>query len=161
VFFIAHGRRALVHVRVTARPTAAWVWRQLLAATAWGREPGYLLRDRDAVYGRDCSSKAHALGIRARLTPFRAPRANASAERVIRTLRREGLDHVLVVKEQHLQAVLQEYVGSYNTERPHRSLTLLPPRPSARTPQDPGAKPGHVIARPVLGGPHHVYERAA
>jgi hypothetical protein len=57
--------------------------------------------------------------------------------------------------------VLQEYVLYYNTERPHRSLTLLPPRPSVRPPQDPGAKPGSVIVRPVLGGLRHVYERAA
>src|SRR5262249_39987427 len=79
VFFITHDRRELVHFRVTAHPTAAWVWRQLLEATSWGREPRYLLRDRDAVYGRDFSSKAHAFGIRALLTPFRAPRANAIA----------------------------------------------------------------------------------
>jgi putative transposase len=77
------------------------------------------------------------------------------------SLRQECLDHVLVVNEQHLQAVLREYVGYYNTERPHRSLTLLPPRPSARTPQDPGARPGRVIVRPILGGLHHVCERAA
>jgi transposase InsO family protein len=103
-FFITHDRRELVHCRATALPTAAWVWRQLLEATARGRQPAYLLPDRDAVYGRDFPSRARALGIRTLLTPFRAPRANAIAERVIRTLRTECPDHVLVVNERHLAA---------------------------------------------------------
>jgi transposase InsO family protein len=115
----------------------------------------------DAVYGGDFVARATGLGIEIVLTPFRAPKANAIAERVIRTFRRECLDHVLIVNEEHLQAVLQEYVGYYNAERPHRSLMLTPPRPSARTSHRPGASPGHVVVRPILGGLHHVYERAA
>jgi transposase InsO family protein len=164
LLFISHDRRELVHVRVTAHPTAAWVWRQLLEATAWRRQPKYLLRDRDSVYGRDFVTKAQRLGIDALLTPFRAPRANALAERVIRTLRQECLDHVLIFDERHLETVLAEYVRYSNTERPHRSLTLMPPRPSAPsapTSHVPGASPGHVVVRPTLGGLHHVYERAA
>jgi transposase InsO family protein len=93
VFFVTHDRRELVHVRVTAHPTAVWVWRQLVEATAWGRQPRYLLRDRDAVYGRDFPRRAQVLGIHTLLTPFRAPRANALAERVVRTLRQECLDY--------------------------------------------------------------------
>src|SRR5262249_25516273 len=85
LFFITHDRRELVHCRVTAHPTAAWVWRQLIEATAWGRQPRHLLRNRDAVYGRDFARRAQALGIHTLLTPFGAPRANAIAERVIRT----------------------------------------------------------------------------
>jgi transposase InsO family protein len=161
LLFISHDRRALVHVRATGHPTAAWVWQQLVEATPWGRCPKYLVRDRDAVYGRDFVARARGRGIETLLTPFRAPKANAIAERVIRTLRRECLDHVLIVNEEHLQAVLQEYIGYYNTERPHRSLTLMPPRPSARTSHLQGASPGHVVVRPILGGLHHVYERAA
>jgi putative transposase len=161
VFFITHDRRELVHFRITAYPTAAWVWRQLIEAIAWSRQPKYLLRDRDAVSGRDFPTRAQELGIRTLLAPFRAPRANAVAERVIRTLRQECLDHVLVLGERHLQAVLQEYVAYYNTQRPHRSLALEPPLRRGPVPSDPTAPPGRVVARPVLGGLHHVYQRAA
>jgi putative transposase len=161
LFFITHDRRELVHVCVTAHPTAAWVWRQLIEATAWGRRPRYVLRDRDAVYGRAFAAQAAALGIDTLLTPFRAPRANAIAERVIRTLRTECLDHVLVFDERHLQRVLQEYVAYYNTDRPHRSLGLRPPLPGAPPLRAPSGSPGRVVARPVLGGLHHVYHRAA
>jgi putative transposase len=159
--FITHDRRELVHCRVTAHPTAAWVWRQLIEATPWGRQPRYLLRDRDAVYGRDFPRRAEALGIRTLLTPFRAPRANAIAERVIRTLRTECLDHVLVLHERHLERVLREYVAYYNTARPHRSLGLVPPLPGAPPPRASNAPPGRIVARPVLGGLHHVYQHAA
>jgi putative transposase len=158
LFFVTHDRRELVHFRVTAHPTAAWVWRQLLEATAWGRQPKHLLRDRDAVYGRDFIVKAQRLGIHTLLTPFQAPRANAIAERVIRTLRAECLDHVLILNAPHLERLLAEYVRYYNEARPHRSLELAPPRPAARGPGDPT---GLVVARPVLGGLHHVYTRAA
>jgi transposase InsO family protein len=161
VFFITHDRRELVHVRVTAHPTAAWIWRQLLEATAWGHQPRYVVRDRDAVYGRDFATRARALGIETLLTPFRSPRANAVAEWVIRTLRQECLDHVLILNERHLEAVLQEYVAFYNTERPHRSLALEAPLPSGTVRPAPSGPPGRVVARPVLGGLHHVYQRAA
>jgi len=73
--FVSHARRELVHLNVTANPTAAWVWRQLIAATPWGRAPRYLVRDRDAVYGRDFVPRARRLGIEPLLTPIRAPRA--------------------------------------------------------------------------------------
>jgi transposase InsO family protein len=161
LFFITHDRRELVYARVTAHPTTAWVWRQLIEATAWGRRPKYLLRDRDAVYGRAFASQVQALGINTLLAPFRAPRANAVAERVIRTLRQECLDHVLVLNERHLERVLQEYAGYYNTERPHRSLALVPPLSSAPAMPIPVTPPGRIVARPVLGGLHHAYKRAA
>jgi transposase InsO family protein len=161
VFFITHDRRELVHFRVTAHPTAAWVWRQLIEATAWGRRPRYVLRDRDAVYGRDFATRAHGVGIETLLTPIRSPKANAVAERVIRTLRTECLDHLLVLNERHLEAVLREYLAYYNTERPHRGLALEPPLRRGPVPSDPTAPPGQVVARPVLGGLHHVYQRAA
>jgi transposase InsO family protein len=152
---IAHGRRDLVHLSVTAHPTAAWVWRQLVEATAWGRRPRFLLRDRDAVYGGDFAERAAALGIETLLAPVRAPKANAVAERVIGTLRRECLDHLLVLSERHLRKVLAEYICYYNCDRPHRTLHLQAPRPRAVTAEGP------IRARPVLNGLHHVYERAA
>ena len=117
----------------------------------------YLLRDRDRVYGGDFVPRATAVGIQTLLTPFRAPKANAIAERVVRTLRTECLDHVLILNERHLRSVLAEYVAYYNRDRPHRSLALEPPLPMGRSP----AARGEVRSRPVLGGLHHVYHRAA
>ena len=110
LFFITHGRRELVHTAVTARSTAAWVWRQLMEATPWGHQPKHLIRDRDRVYGGDFVQRTEVMGIDTLLTPFRAPRANAIAERVVRTLRSECLDHVLILNERHLRTVLREYV---------------------------------------------------
>jgi transposase InsO family protein len=153
--FIAHGRRELVHVNVTANPTAAWVWRQLIEATPWGQKPRHLLRDRDAVYGRDFRQRARRIGIDAIATPVRSPRANAIAERVIGTLRRECLDHMIVLNEQHLTSVLAEFVRDYNRDRPQRTLRLQPPEVKPRP------VTGPIRSRPVLNGLHHVYERAA
>ena len=79
----------------------------------------------------------------------------------MRTLRNECLDHMLILNEQHLRAVLAEYVAYYNADRPHRSLGLAPPLPSVHAPTAPGAAAGRVISRPVLGGLHHTYARAA
>src|SRR5881227_815556 len=122
--FIAHGRRELVHVNVTANPTAAWVWRQLIEATPWGHKPRHLLRDRDAVYGRDFRQRARRLGIDSIVTPIRSPCANAVVERIIGTLRRECLDHLIILDEQHLRSILTEFVRYYNEDRPHRTLGL-------------------------------------
>jgi putative transposase len=153
--FIAHGRRELVHVNVTANPTAAWIWRQLIEATPWGTKPRHLLHDRDRVYGRDFRLRAGRIGIDAIVTPIHAPKANAIVERVIGTLRRECLDHLIVLDEQHLSRVLREFVAYYNQERAHRTLGLQTPEPSERP------LIGPIRSRPVLNGLHHVYERAA
>jgi transposase InsO family protein len=155
LLFVSHARRELVHLNVTASPTAAWTWHQLVAATPWGRAPRYLVRDRDAVHGHDFAPRARGLGIETVPTPIWAPWANAIAERLVGTLRRECLDHLVIVNEAHLRAVLAEFVRYYNAERPHRTLNLETPMPVAR------ARAGPVRSRPVLGGLHHVYERAA
>jgi transposase InsO family protein len=89
------------------------------------------------------------------LTPIRAPRANAVAERMVRTFRNECFDHLIVLNERHLRAVRAEFVRFYNRDRPHRTLGLHPPRPAPRL------ATGPVRAAPVLGGMHHAYERAA
>jgi putative transposase len=153
--FIAHGRRELTHVNVTANPNAAWVWRQVIEATPWGHKPRHLLHDRDRVYGRDFGERARRIGIDAIVTPIHEPTTNAIVERVIGTLRRECLDHIVVLNEQHLASVLRDFVTYYNQERPHRTLGLqtpeLKPRPVA----------GPIRSRPVLNGLHHIYERAA
>ena len=155
LFFIRHDRRELIHFNVTASPTAAWVWRQLIEATPWGRHPRYLIHDRDAVYGRDMDARLAKLGIIGLRTPVRAPRANSIAERVVRSIRTEVLDHVIIINERHLHAILTEYVNYYYVDRPHRSLGLQSP-----VPQSP-SRDGPVVRRPVLGGLHHVYARAA
>jgi len=155
LLFISHERREVVHLNVTAHPTAGWVWQQLREATPWGRQPRYLIRDRDSVYGGHFVRHARQLGIETLLTPFRAPKANAIAERVVRSIRNECLDHLIVLNEAHLRLVLAEFVRYYNLERPHRSLRLTPPVPVPRT------RAGPVRSRSVLGGLHHVYERAA
>jgi putative transposase len=155
LFFVGHGRRELLHFRVTAHPTAAWVWQQVINATPWGRSPRYLLRDRDRVYGSDFGAKLKGLGIEQVLTPVRAPKANAVAERLVGTFRRECLDHVLIVNEPHLHALLEAFTDYYNRQRPHRTLHLEPPVPTART------ATGTIRSWPVLGGLHHCYDRAA
>jgi transposase InsO family protein len=141
-------------------PNAPWIpWTLFeLDSLRWllaGRAPRYLIRDRDAVYGRDFVPRARRAGIETVLTPIRAPRANAVAERLVGTLRRECLDRLVIVNEAHLRAVLTELVRFYNRERPHRALRLETPVPVVRSPT------GVIRANPVLGGLHHVYERAA
>jgi hypothetical protein len=153
--FVAHGRRELLHVTATAHPTAARGWRPRIDAPPWGRPPRSLRRDRDRVDGGDVVHRAKRLGIGTVLAPLRAPRATASAERVIGTLRRACLDHVVVGNEPHLRAVLADFACYHNTERPHRTLHPEPPPPVPR------ATTGPIHAKPVLGGVHHSYERVA
>ena len=150
-----HERRELIHLNVTANPTAAWIWRQLLEATPWGRQPAHLIHDRDASYGVDFDPKLARLGISGVRTPPRSPRANAVAERLVGSIRRELLDHVIVIGEGHLRALLTEFLDYYNHDRPHRTLSLASPLPRQRGGSGGGG------ARPVLGGLHHVYARAA
>ena len=158
-FFVSHFRRRLVHLNVTGHPTAEWVWRQLIEATPWGKQPKHLIRDRDCSYGGGFNARAARLGIEAILTPVQAPRANAVAERVVGTLRRECLDHMIIVNERHLRRVLREYLDHYNRGRPHRSLNLeTPTGPPARAGPP---ESGRIVARPVLGGLHHEYEWVA
>jgi len=155
IFFISHSSRQLVHFEVTAHPSAAWVWRQLIEATPWDRKPRYLIHDRDRVWGANFGQRASALAIKSLRTPIQAPRANSIAERWVRTARRECLDHLIPINECHLRRVLAEFVDYYNHCRPHRSLGLQAPFPK------PSATHGQIVVRPVLGGLHHVYERAA
>jgi putative transposase len=154
-FFIEHGRRRLLHVNVTAHPTADWIWSQLIQATPWGEQPRFLLRDRDASFGKGFVARARAIGIETVLSPFRCPQANGIAERMVETFRRQCLDHVIVLNERHLLRLLNEYMDHYNSWRPHRSLELTAPEPRPRMLKPNG---GRVIARPVLGGLHHEYE---
>ena|ERR1035437_5613171 len=115
----------------------------------------HLIHDRDRGWGADFGQRASGLAIKSLQTPIRAPRANSIAERWVGTARRECLDHLIPINERHLRRVLAEFVDYYNHDRPHRSLGLQAPFPSA-----PSSR-GEIIVRPVLGGLHHVYDRAA
>ena len=159
IVFIGHGRRRIMHLNVTRHPTASWVWRQLLEATPWGEQPRHLIRDRDLCYGTDFIARALRIGIHAILTPVHAPNANAVAERVIGTLRRECLDHLIVLNERHLLRVLHDYTVHDNAKRPHRTLAL--DSPDGREPQAKPNATATVVCRPVLGGLHHEYDWAA
>ena len=155
-FFIAHDRRAVVHLNVTAHPSAAWVWRQFIEATPWNTGPRYLLRDRDRCYGADFVARAKRIGIQTVLTPIATPQANGVAERLVGTLRRECLDHVIVMNERHLRHVLGEFVRHYNDARPHQALDLEVPKPGIGPP---APSHGPIVSRSVLGGLTHEYER--
>lgn len=154
-FLLRHDRREWIHFNVTASPTAAWIWRQVLEATPLGRHPQFLIHDRDAVYGANFDERLATLGIRGVRTPPRAPKANAIGERIVRTIRTECLDHVIVINEAHLRNVLAEFADYYNRERPHRSLGLESPVSRA------ARSNGRIVSRSVLGGLHHAYARAA
>ena len=157
-FLIAHDRRTVMHMNVTSHPTAQWVWRQLINATPWGTEPRFLIRDRDRAYGGDFIARARAIGIKTVLTPIATPQANAIAERFVGTMRRECLDHIIVVNERHLRHVLHDFARHYNDARPHQSLELEVPNAQPRASP---ATSGSVVSRSVLSGLTHEYEREA
>lgn len=135
------------------------MWRQLIEATPWGARPRFLLRDRDRAYGRALVERTKRLGIETILPPIAAPQANAIAERVVGTLRRECLDHPIVVNERHLRLVLAEFVRHYNEARPHRALALEIPRGERGSHQAPDAS--RVRSREILGGLLYEYELEA
>ena len=159
-FVIALGSRRVVHVGVTRHPTDAWVAQQLREATPFGQRPRYLIRDNDSKYGPAFARVAAATGIEQLRTAYRAPKQNAVCERFLGSVRRECLDHVLVLGEAHLRRILREYVAYFNTARPHQGLQQRVPDPA-----EVGAlraeNGGPVRAVPVLGGLHHTYRRVA
>src|SRR5262245_42103269 len=154
---LTHSRRRLVHLNVTEHPTAEWTARQLLEACALGEGPRYLIRDRDQVYGERFPHQAKTLGILEAVIAPHSPWQNAYAERVIGSIRRECLDHVVVIGERHLREVLSKYVDYYNRTRTHLSLTK--DAPESRSAQAPSQ--GRVIEVPRVGGLHHEYTRRA
>jgi transposase InsO family protein len=152
-----------VHVAgVTTHPDSAWVTQQARNLAIDERLSGvrFLLRDRDAKYSGPFDAVFRAEGVRIIRTPIRAPRANAFAERFVRTVRRECLDHVLIYGRRHLERVLQTYVAHYLDERPHRGLRLAVPA-GTRAPQVRGTPRTPVERRDVLGGLIHEYRWAA
>jgi len=161
-FFITElGSRQIVHVGVTRSPTDEWVAQQLREATPFGQAPKYLIRDNDAKYGPHFATVAVGTGVEVLRTPIKAPRANAICERLLGSVRRECLDHLLILSEHHLRRVLKEYVAYFNRARPHQGIgQRVPAVPKVKMGLS-GGDPGSVIALPVLGGLHHDYRRAA
>jgi transposase InsO family protein len=146
-------RRDLVWINVTANPTAEWVARQITEAFPWDEAPSYLIRDRDRIYGSVVTRRLRAMGIRDRPTAPASPWQNGFVERLIGSIKRECVDHIIVLGEMHLRRVVKSYADYYNVSRTHRSLNKDAPlhRPIERL--------GAVLSRPVLGGLHHQYCR--
>ena len=146
-------RRDLVWINVTTNPTADWIARQLTEAFPWDEGPRYLIRDRDRIYGTVVTRRLSAMGIRDKPTASASPGQNGYAERLIGSIRRECVDHVIVLGEAHLRRVLRSYARYYNDIRTHRSLDK--DAPVSRPVQRIGSIKSHVI----LGGLHHHYVR--
>jgi transposase InsO family protein len=119
---LRHQRRRLISLSVTANPTAEWIARQITDAFPWNEAPDYLIRDRDASYGRAVTRRLAAMGIRDHPTAPRSPWQNGHAERLIGSIRRECLDHIVVFGDAHLRRILADYAGYYNELRTHLSL---------------------------------------
>jgi transposase InsO family protein len=148
---LRHERRRLMSLSVTAQPVADWIARQITDAFPWDEAPDYMIRDRDASYGQAVTKRLAAMGIRD--PAARSPWQNGHAERLIGSIRRECLDHIVVFGEAHLRRILAAYAGYYNELRTHLSVGK----------DSPGRRPvqrlGQLAAQPILGGLHHHYCR--
>ncbi len=154
---LAHDRRRILHFGVTAHPTAEWTTQQLREAFPWDSAPRYLLRDRDQIFGNEFVDQLKAMGIRQVLSAPRSPWQRAYIERLIGSIRRECLDHVIVFGERSLHRTLTAYCAYYHEWRTH--LSLGKDAPQSRRIQ-PSAE-GEVVEIREVGGLHHHYERRA
>jgi putative transposase len=151
--------RRIVHFGVTAHPTDAWVAQQLREAALFGQATRFLIRDRDRKYGQTFTLVAAGSKIEILKTPYRVPKANAICERFLGSVRRESLDHMLILGESHLYRVIKEYVEYFNQARPHQGIELKIPEGNLSEMED--ERKVKIIAFPVLTGLHHDYRRAA
>ncbi len=156
VTLIAH-RRKVVHFNVTEHPTAHWTGQQIIEAFPFDSAPRYLIRDRDGIYGSQFRKRIQTIGIEEVLTAPRSPWQNAFVERMIGSIRRDCLDHIVVLNERHLKRILNAYFSYYHRWRTRLSLEM--DSPSRRPVQLAGS--GNVVQFPELGGLHHHYERIA
>jgi putative transposase len=154
---LAHERRCIIHFNITEPPTAEWTAQQVIEAFPWEEAPQYLLRDRDRIYGAVFQQRVRNMGVDEVVIAPGSPWQNPYVERLIGSIRRECLDHVIVLSERHLQRLLQQYVGYYRGWRTHLSLAMDCPVPRPIHPPE----QGRVIAVPEVGGLHHHYERQA
>ena len=157
-FVIAHDRRRILHLNVTQHPTGLWITQQLREAFPFDSRHKYLLLDRDAKFGHTVCDAVNVIGLEAVRTSFRSPWQNGVAERWVGTCRRDLLDHVIPLNQQHLKRLLLEYVRYYHNDRTHLGLEkdAPQPRPPVRS-----CRPDQVVSFPRVGGLHHRYEPAA
>ena len=168
IFFIIELQtRRVVHFRVTRTPADEWTAQQLREATPYGVQPKYLIHDNDRKFGASFSRVAAASDIKEVHIAYKAPKMNAFCERFLGGVRRECLDHILILGEQHLHQVVGEYMQYFNAARPHQGIgQAIPDRlrgqGTAATSELAGAvADGKIRAFPVLGGLHHDYRRVA
>ena len=154
---LAHHRRRIVHFNVTDHPTAEWTAQQVIDAFPDDTAPRWVLRDRDAVYGDVFRRRVAGMGISEVISSPSSPWQNPYAERLIGSIRRECLDHMIVLGEQHLRRILTSYCVYYHGARTHLSLAKDAPTPRRIQ----GIAEGRVVAFAELGGLHHRYERRA
>ena len=153
LLILRHDRRCILWLGVTAHPSAEWIAQQVTEACGWESAPHSLIRDWDRVYGEAFTRRIRAMGIRDRPTAPRSPWENGHAERLIGSIRRECLDHVIVFGERHLRHVLRSYAQYYNGVRTHLSLAKDSPLPRAVQ------AVGTILPLPVVQGLHHHYVR--
>jgi len=152
---LAHERRKVLHFAITDAPSAFWTGQQLVNAFPFDIPPRFLLRDRDGIYGAEFSRRVVGLGLEERVIAPRSPWQNPYVERLIGTLRRECLDHVVIFNERHLHRVIRDYVDYYHHHRTHRALERDCPVPRSVEAID----QGKIIEIPMVGGLHHRYAR--
>jgi putative transposase len=157
LLILAHHRRRVVHFDVSEHPTAQWNVQQMVEAFPWDKAPRYLLRDRDRIYGTTFWQRIQHMGIDEIMIAPRSPWQNPYVERLIGSIRRECLDHVIVLHEHHLKRILMSYFAYYHRWRTHRALAM--DTPNSRVVQPPELGP--VWEVPEVGGLHHHYERDA
>jgi transposase InsO family protein len=152
---MSHDRRRILHFNVTTSPSAQWTAHQVREAFPYDTAPRYLLRDRDCIFGADFVRCVKSRGIEEVITAPGSPWQNPFCERLIGSIRRDCLDHVIVLNERHLLRVLRSYASYYHASRTHRSLDDDCPEPRPIEP----AEMGKVVAQPQVGGLHHRYGR--
>jgi len=155
-----HGRRRVIHFAITRYPAIKWVVQQLRESMPFGVQPEYLFRDNEGIFGNGVQAFLENCGITEVCTAYRSPWQNPFVERFIGTLRREMLDHVIVLSQGHLDRLLLEFIKEYyHVARPHQGLDCDTPIPQTKRPEISG--PSKLISIPVLGGLHHRYIRVA
>jgi putative transposase len=154
---LAHNRRRIVHFNITEHPTAVWTAQQIIEAFPEETAPRYLLRDRDQIYGEEFRWRIAGMKIEEVITAARSPWQNPFVERLIGSIRRECLDHVIVLSESHLRRILKSYFEYYHRSRTHLSLAKDAPEPRAMQPPELGP----VVEIAEVGGLHHRYKRHA
>ncbi len=154
---LRHDRRRVVHFNVALHPTARWTGQQIVEAFPYAEAPRFMIRDRDGIYGVDFRERVKHMGIEEVVIAYRSPWQSPYVERLIGSIRRECLDHMIVFSEAHLRRIMTSYFAYYHEVRTHLSLGRNAPIPRKVEPPS----RGRVIAIPQVGGLHHRYTRAA